>query len=388
MATDSRFRADRGGPRTPLPWLLWSAIFIAVTGALVILRGPEDQAQTHAILVILLVVLGGSVSGGRALGLTLAIASFLVIDYFFETPRDRLTVSKELDWVVLAAYMAAAYVATELVALARDEADDARAAAREIERLANERVRLIEAAEHAEVLRQAAQMKDALLASVSHDLRTPLTAIKALAHELAATGSATARTIEIEADRLTHLVSSLLDYSRIEGGALPVSAEVNTAEDVIGAVARQVVAVIGAHPFHRRVDVEGPVLAGRFDFLHTMRTLTNLVENAAKYSPPTAPIELSAVREGTVLAFAVADRGPGIPGDEGERIFDPFYRRADVPPDVGGVGLGLAIARRLTVAQGGTLTYAARDGGGSIFTLRLPAAELGAPSSPAPALAR
>ena len=387
MATDSRFRAERGGNRTPLPWLLWTAIFIGVTGALVILRGPDDEPQTHAILVILLVVLGGSVSGGRALGLTLAVASFLAIDYFFETPRDRIAVSKPLDWVVLTAYLAAAFVATELVAVARDEADDARAAAREIERLADERVHLIESAGHAEALRQAAQMKDALLASVSHDLRTPLTAIKALAHDRAAAGDATARTIELEADRLTALVSSLLDYSRIEGGGLPVAADVNMAEDVIGAVARQVAGVIAAHPFHRRVDLTGPVLAGRFDFLHTMRTLTNLVENAAKYSPPSAPIELSAVRDGATIIFAVADRGPGIAAEEGDRIFEPFYRRADVHPDVGGVGLGLAIARRLTIAQGGTLTWAARDGGGCVFTLRLPAAELDAPSSSAPALA-
>jgi len=111
---------------------------------------------------------------------------------------------------------------------------------------------------------------------------------------------------------------------------------------------------------------------GRFDFVQTLRVLTNLMGNAIQYSPRESPIELSVEREGERLVFAVADRGPGIPPADRERIFEPFYRPAGAVAG-SGAGLGLAIARRLAELQGGTIEYAERPGGGSIFALRLPA---------------
>src|SRR5262249_35222124 len=109
---------------------------------------------------------------------------------------------------------------------------------------------------------------------------------------------------------------------------------------------------------------------------HSLRVLANLVENAAKYSPAASPIEVEARREGAELAIVVRDRGPGIPDEDAERVFEPFYRAGGVAPDVGGAGLGLSIARRLAEAQGGTLTYQPRAGGGAVFTLRLSAVDL------------
>ena len=107
----------------------------------------------------------------------------------------------------------------------------------------------------------------------------------------------------------------------------------------------------------------------------TLRVLGNLIENAAKYGEghDGTPIVLDVVREGDTLAFSVCDRGAGVPPAERERIFVPFYRAPGAPPDVGGTGLGLAVARALAEAQGGTVTHTPRDGGGSVFTLRLPA---------------
>src|SRR5262249_24006517 len=123
--------------------------------------------------------------------------------------------------------------------------------------------------------------------------------------------------------------------------------------------------------------VEGEALLfGRFDFSQTLRIVSNLLENALKYSPADTPIELAVAREGTWLALSVSDRGPGIPAADIERIFEPFYRSAVSPPDVGGAGLGLSIARGLARAQGGSLEYAARDGGGSVFILRVPHVEV------------
>jgi two-component system sensor histidine kinase KdpD len=126
------------------------------------------------------------------------------------------------------------------------------------------------------------------------------------------------------------------------------------------------------------LDPSEPLLVGRFDFVHALRALVNLIENALKYSPPNAPIGVSALRVGEALEFVVADHGPGVAPADRERIFEPFYRPAGTAADAGGgAGLGLSIARGLAEAQGGSVRYEPRQGGGSLFVLCLPAADLG-----------
>lgn len=243
-----------------------------------------------------------------------------------------------------------------------------------------ERARLARDVEHAEALREADRLKDALLASVSHDLRTPLTTIKALANAIAASGDDRAVTIEEEADRLNGFVENLLDLSRIQAGGRPVPTMPNEAEDLVGAALQRVAGrAAGREICTKIVADENAFLIGRFDFTDTLRALVNLLENALKYSPPPSPVELTVWRDGAHLAFAVADRGPGIPPGERERIFQPFYRPTGLSPDVRGTGLGLSIARSLAVAQGGSLTCEGRDGGGSVFTLRVPALDASDP---------
>jgi len=480
------------------PWVVWGVVFAVATA---VLRAGRDTVDTvHALLAYLLVILGGSVSGGRPLGLALTLAGFLSIDYFFQLPYDTLTVSKPLDWLVLLSFLTTAVVTTQLLTQERARAAEAERRAGEVaslgrlgaeilsagraedalagiaERirtslevahcriyawdgevvrlltaspadagadpwapdvdelrryaqrtdrdgwagnagepavlaalrahgrtlgvlcltdarpivldaaqrrflealayyaaLAIERTRLFAEAEHAEALREADRLKDNVLASVSHDLRTPLTTIKALAQEGARRGDAHALAIEEQADRLGRLVADLLDLSRLKGGVLPVNLEVNTAEDLVGAAIRQMAGLLQDRTVDTRIDFTEPALVGRFDFVQSLRILSNLLGNALRYTPPASPIELSVQREGAVLRFAVADRGPGIPVAERDRIFEPFYRPPGAPADVGGSGLGLAIARRLAELQGGTLEYTARPGGGSVFALRLPA---------------
>ena len=242
--------------------------------------------------------------------------------------------------------------------------------------LGAERVRLVAAAERADALRQADKLKDALLASVSHDLRTPLTTIKALAHDIGAEGDERAVTIEEEADRLNRFVAALLDLSRLTGGALTVSPELNAAEDLIGAALQRVSGLLAGRAVNASLDASDPLLLGRFDFVHALRALVNLIENALRYSPSDAAVDVSVRRAGDALEFTVADRGPGVPSAERDRIFEPFYRPAGSPPDAGGAGLGLSIARRLAEVQGGAVMHQPREGGGSLFVLRLPAADL------------
>jgi two-component system sensor histidine kinase KdpD len=239
-----------------------------------------------------------------------------------------------------------------------------------------ERVRLVAEAEHAEALRHADRLKDALLASVSHDLRTPLTTIKALAHSIGVEGDERAVTIEQEADRLNRFVADLLDLSRLAGGALTITPDLAAADDLLGAAWQRVSGALGGRVLDVSLDPNAPILVGRFDFVHSLRVLVNLIENALKYSPATEPVEVTARRAGDDLEFIVDDRGVGVPATERERIFDPFYRPSGSPPDASSAGLGLSISRRLAEAQGGRLRYEPRDGGGSRFVFSVPAADL------------
>src|SRR5262249_9099757 len=320
-----------------------------------------------------LVVQDGSARGGRPLGIALAGAAFICFDVFFLPPFGTLTIANPLNWLVLLAFLVTSILSAQLLYRAQAEADAARDRAAEVDRLSAERVRLAAEAERTVILQQEHQTKDAIIASVSHDLRTPLTTIKGLAHEIAESGDERAEVIEEEADRLNVFVAQILDLSRIAAGTGVSDVQPNEAEDLLGAASQQVAGRLNGRELRIEVGSEDPLLFGRFDFAQTLRALVNLIENAAKYSPPAAPIDLSARRDGAWLVFSVADRGPGVPASERERIFEPFYRRRTNQPDVGGAGLGLSIARGIAEAQGGTVALADRPGGGRVFSVRVPA---------------
>lgn len=237
-----------------------------------------------------------------------------------------------------------------------------------------ERMRLVMTAERALAEREVEALRSSLLMSVSHDLRTPLTTIKGIAHEIAIgeLGTERAAMIEVEADRLDTMVSDLLELSRIHAGAVQSSTAVNTADEVIGAALQRAQGLLGRHVV--AVSLTDDVLAARFDFTQTQRILVNLLENAAKYSTDGSSIEVTArpAAATSMLELSVSDEGPGIPAGEEERIFEPFHRPPGTAPDVRGTGLGLSIARGLAVAQGGTLHHQRRVGGGSTFVLTLP----------------
>lgn len=340
-----------GGPKQ---WILWVLLAAALTIAMLLLRDYLDEA--HIALLYLLPVLGAAALGGRRLGLTLAALTFVAFNFLFLAPRYTLHVSDARDWLVLVIYLITATVAAQLLYRATS---------------ASARAQQLAASE--EALREADRLKDALLASVSHDLRTPLTSIKALAHDLVEEGHIAAVDIETQVDQLNRLVGDLLDLSRLEGAAMHTHIEINAAEDVVGAVMDQLSPILNGRDIRISIDTSAPLLLGRLDFMHTMRILTNLIENAHKYSPPSETIELSAIRDGAYLRFHVADRGPGIPAHEADRIFEPFYRSPDSRTP--GAGLGLAIAKHLAELQGGELRHVGRPGGGTIFILTVPAAE-------------
>ena len=334
----------------------WTLAFSSLMAAAAILFAfRDDLDKAHVALVFLLIVLASSASGGRVLGVTIAIAAFLVFDWFFLPPYNTLLVRNPLDWVVLIAFLTTSFVAAELLYRARAE----RAAV-----------------ERAEAFRQADKLKDALLASLSHDLRTPLTTIKGLAHELQSLGDERTLIIEEQADRLNRLVTDLLDVARLDGRALPLDIQVNAVDDLLGAVVQHVSGRADRNRLKVALDDPSSLSLGRFDFVHSLRILANLVDNALKYAPADTPVEVTGGLDNGEVVFRVADHGSGIPAPDRDRMFTPFHRPAGRIPDAGSAGLGLSIARRLAEAQGGTLRYGERDGGGALFELRLPAASM------------
>jgi two-component system sensor histidine kinase KdpD len=320
-------------------WIAWFTVLGIVTAGLLAIRARINEAH---VALAYLIVQAGSARRGRGLGIALAVASFLCFDVFFLPPYGTVAIESPLNWLALIAFLGTGIVSAEL-----------------LYRVQAERAHTLEAAHRA---------KDAVLASVSHDLRTPLTTIKALAHEIAEAGDDRASIIEEEADRLTALVAQLLDLSRLTSGANVVDLQPNEAEDLLGAAAQQVAGRLNGRELLIKVSADDALLFGRFDFSQTLRALVNLIENAAKYSPPNAPIELTARRDDQWLVFSVADRGPGVPVEDRDRIFEPFYRRADSEPDVSGAGLGLSIARGIAQAQG-SITLSEREGG-TVFLIR------------------
>lgn len=244
--------------------------------------------------------------------------------------------------------------------------------------LAVERTRLIEATVHTRIITESERLKSALLSSVSHDLRTPLAVIKGAASNLldtsvawdAATTRSMLETIDAEADRLNRLVRNLLEMSRLEAGALSKSREQVAVGDIIGAALDRLRPFLRSHQVNVTLAPELPDLQA--DPIQIELVLTNLLENAAKYSPHQAPIDIEAHAQDDMLELSIGDRGPGIPAGTEQRIFEKFYRAGSPGHRPGGSGLGLAIARGIIEAHGGQITAQNRQGGGALITLSLP----------------
>jgi two-component system, OmpR family, sensor histidine kinase KdpD len=237
-----------------------------------------------------------------------------------------------------------------------------------------DRRRLREEADRARRLAEGNRIRTALLAAVSHDLRTPLAGIKAAVSSLRSDDVAWSEddqtellaAIEEGADRLDHLVGNLLDMSRLQTGTVQPLIRAIDLEEVVpmalGGLADPAVSVLlHIPPRLPMVQVDKGLLE---------RAVANVVENAVKYSPPLTPVLVSASAMAGRVEIRVVDRGPGVPEEAKERIFEPFQRHGDAPRGAG-VGLGLAVARGFTESMGGTLTAEDTPGGGLTMVLSL-----------------
>ncbi len=240
--------------------------------------------------------------------------------------------------------------------------------------IAVEKLRLAATAREAELRATKEELRNALLSAVSHDLRTPLAVITGMATTLRETAEASAHegldTIVAESERLSRILQNLLTVTKVEAGAKPKREWVPIEEVVGTALGRLDDALAG-----RKVSVAlADEAIAHIDPILGELLLVNLLDNAAKHTPPGTPIDLTARREGASAVIEVADRGPGIPAGSERLVFERFFRAT--PGTAAGVGLGLAVCRGITVAHGGTIEALPRPGGGTVFRVALPDGEL------------
>ena len=242
---------------------------------------------------------------------------------------------------------------------------------------------LAERARAAAVRAESEALRGTLLSSVSHDLRTPLAAITGAATTLRdqpvdeATRRELVETVCEEAERMERLVGNLLDMTRLASGAVAVHREWIPVDELVGTALARTEALLSRHRVVTEVPA-GTVLAS-VDPVLVEQLLVNLLENAARHSPPGTEVRVRAVAGPAGLQLEVADRGPGIPAGEEEQVFERFHRGGR--PTGRGAGLGLAIARAIAAVHGGTLTATNQAGGGASFRLQLPG---GGPSPSVP----
>jgi K+-sensing histidine kinase KdpD len=397
----------------------------------------EQVSLANVSMLYLLAVMGTAVGYGRGPAIFASVSAFLIFDFFFVSPQHQLTVSDPGEWVSLLFFLLTAIVTGQLAADQRQRAREARQREREAvvlydvvrllsegisdevleqvaERMASasayfdaaaedrlvsavatqigvahERARLREEATEAEILRRTDLLRAALLNAVSHDLRTPLATIIASAGSLRQQDVAWteeerlafAQAIEEEATYLNRLVGNLLDLSRIEGGSLRPQQSWEDLETVIDDVVDRLRPVTNHHHLHVQVADDLPPVW--LDPVEIGEVLYNLIENAAKYSPPESDIDLTARTDSGEVLVRVDDRGPGIPDAAVAHLFDPFYRVVDGRPRSTGLGLGLAIVKGLVEAHGGRVWVENRAGGGARFTFTLPLKEVPAAVAPA-----
>jgi K+-sensing histidine kinase KdpD len=333
-----------------------------------------DVAPVVSLGVVYLpgVLLISTIWGWR-LGLLTAVLSALAFNFFHIPPTGRLDIAADRDGVALVVFAIVAVASSALAELARARAAEAERGRLEADRLlaelretAAERDRMQAEAIEAGALRRSDELKTALLRSVSHDLRTPLTSIIAAGAALDSPSASAEERHELseavvdEGQRLSRLLENLIDVSRLEsGGAEPRREPVDLA-----GVLEAARGSIGAGHAQVRLALDEELPALDADAAQLERAFANLIENAVRHGGDNPVLIRSRASAGR-LVVRVVDQGPGIPEPERARVFEPFYRREGS----GGSGLGLAIAKGFVEANGGEIEVESVPGQGSTFVV-------------------
>ncbi len=355
-------------------WLRWLLLYAVTTVVVSRLAYVPNIRVAHGVLVYLMLIIGASRDGGRALAAVMVALGYLAVDYFFVPPRGAIGNPSRFDLVILVGFVVTATVISQLVLSLRQTASVATARAAEIERLGVERLELERQAARASVLQDAERLKDALLASLSHDLRSPISAMTLLTDP--ASGIAPVAALPRLREQVGRLDTFLATLGRFTTAG-DVGSMLHLSAQPVDALVRATVAAVGFPGIDHRITVhapdEGMGLVATYDLTLSTQILGNLLQNAARYAPASAPIEIATERDATWIRITVSDRGPGIDVADVGHVFRPLWRGTVAASVTPGTGMGLAIARTFARAQGGDVRYRPRDGGGAHFDLLLPA---------------
>jgi two-component system sensor histidine kinase KdpD len=375
----------------------WSGYTMAVVGSAAVtaalkLFGDRINSTTVALALLLVVIFVATAWGSRP-AVAASLLGVLCFNFFYLPPVGRLTVDDPDNWIALAAFLVTAVTVGQLSARARRRAEEAEAGRREIERLYRELQEAFEQASQAKALKQSERLKTALLDAVTHDLRTPLTSIKAsvttLLDELRP-GTQTEgpvaldaegrqemlEVIDEEADRLNRFIEGMMELARIEAGELRLRRRWGSIEEIVVAALERAAPLTRGHRVETFIEDELPSV--RVDARAVAEVVYALVDNASKYSAAGRRIRVAARHDGDeAVRLTVEDEGPGVPAHLRARVFDKFFRAmrdgdsTTVKPP--GTGMGLAIAQGIVEAHGGRIWIEGGAGGrGSRVVVVLP----------------
>jgi len=361
---------------------------IPLTAVLLITALPESFhtriSATTIALVFLLVILFSASFFGRNPALLASLAAMLSFNYFFLPPYGTWHIADSTNWVAWIAFILTAVVAGELSNYARRRAEEAERGKLEIERLYTELQDVFEQASQAEALRQSEKLKSSLLDAVTHDLRTPLTSIKASVttlledkKEKLLDEEGNIEFLEIineETDRLNAFIEGMVGLAKIEAGALHIRKTWSETEEIINNAVERAKNQLSSK--HILIEIERDLPNVFVDASSISEVVYTLLDNAAKYSPENSRIRIAARRtENEMIEIAVEDEGKGVAREMREKVFDKFVRahEEDIHTTASGLGLGLAIARGIVESQGGRIRIAdAADGFKTKFVFTIP----------------
>jgi two-component system sensor histidine kinase KdpD len=346
----------------------------------------ERFSSTTVALALLLVVVFAATLWGSRPALVAAVFGVLCLNFFFLPPLHTFVIAAPQNWMALAAFLITAVTVGQLSARAKRRAEEAEAGRKEIERLYHEYRIASEQAKQAEVFRQSEQLKSALLDAVTHDLRTPLTSIKAsvttlLAEEnpddpVALDQEGRIELLDVineETDRLNRFVENMVELARLEAGELQLRRRWGSVAEIVALASERASELTANHSIE--VSLERELPSARVDANLLAEVLYSLIDNAAKYSPAGSTIKISARRaEDEMILLTVEDQGRGIPQEAREKVFDKFFRvTADNVHQPKGLGMGLSIARGIIAAHGGRIWIEdGAQGGGTSVQLLIP----------------
>ncbi|HEY4051676.1 MAG TPA: ATP-binding protein [Acidobacteriaceae bacterium] len=367
---------------------LEAIVFVSV---LVLVLAPLQKFvnTTTVGFALLLGVLFTAIHMGSKPALAASVVAMLGYNFFFLPPILKLTIYDPQNWVALAAFSVTAVVTGQLSAKSQQRANEAEASKQEVERLYLELQGAFEKASNAEAIKRSELMKSALLDAVTHDLRTPLTSIRAAATTLRKAQRAgqtldsdlareLVELVDGESLHLDQIISSFVELARIEAGDLTLTTTWSSFQDVAQAAIERAQMLMTKH--HVAIEIPDNLPMMHIDVRALAEVIYTLLDNARKYSPESSTITLSARKVASEVEVSVSDQGNGISETDLDRVFDKFYRGKDSQNSrlhsPGGLGIGLSIAKAIVEAHRGAIWVADQmHSKGATLVFRIPIRE-------------